>query len=641
MFFFVLISSFLSNGIIAQPSVELKEYQDKYPGQGAVILNETIELHFEIVDGELRIYEDKYEEIFFLSESASYWKEEELGYTSFTELSNIEASTSIPGKNKYKTLKVKEFKDKDDLNSSIFHDDTKFTTFSYEGLQKGAKSKLSYRVKYKDEHLIGKEFLQSYLPIIHKSYTIIADERIDIGYSTFNLNEVDVVFSERNEKGNTIYSWEVNHVKELESENWSPGISWYSPHVIPYIKSYTIDGVRKNVFRNTQDLFTWYATLTSEINTDLTNPEIKALVDSICIDAVDELDVVRKIFYWTQDNIKYIAIEYGMGGFIPREVSDVCENRYGDCKDMASTITTLLAYAGVESYLTWIGTNKIPYKYAEVPTPVVDNHMIATYIDKEGKYYFLDATGRYYTFGIPSAFIQGKEALIKKSKDEYEIVVVPSVEAEENKISEKISLIMDGANIKGNSTTLISGYQKAKFEYEIENLNEEEKLQFYKAYFSKGSNKFLPVNFSEKNQYPIENPLNVKYDFTIDNYVIENGDERYINMNLENTVLGQKIEKEREIPVQNKFSIAFENENTLEIPTGWTVDYIPEDLRIENDYIQYESIYELKKNKLILHQKTKISFINMSKEHFDLWNKNVIKIKNNQNEIVILKQNHE
>jgi hypothetical protein len=308
---------------------------------------------------------------------------------------------------------------------------------------------------------------------------------------------------------------------------------------------------------------------------------------------------------------------------------------------MANTITELLDYAGIESYLTWIGTNSIPYKYSEIPTPVVDNHMIATYIDKDGKYYFLDATGRYYKFGIPSAFIQGKEALIKIGPTEFEVVTVPVVEPENNMISEKISLSVEGNKINGKSLTEISGYHKANFEYKTENLSPEDKLKFYKAYFLKGNNKFLPENFTEENLYPIEAPLQLSYDFTIDDYVMTNENEKYINMNLENSSIGDKIDKKREIPVQNKYKLALQNENTLEIPEGWSIDYIPEDLQIDNEFIQYESKYEQKDNKLILHQKTTVSFINMTKEHFELWNESITKIKKNQNEVVIIKQNNE
>lgn len=627
--------------ISAQPAEELKKYQDENPGIWAIYLEDKIELHFEIVDGKLFIYEDSYELTFFLQDMAGYLKEEEIPYSSFHSIENIKATTYIPGAKKYKAVKVKEFKEKDELSSSIFHDDVKYTTFSYEGLQKGAKSELSYRTIYKDEHLLSGEYLSSFIPTEHKSYSIIADEAIDIGIAEFNLDQLDYTFTERNEKGRNIYTWELKNSAKLEQESWSPGIAWYAGHVIPYIKSYTIDGKTTNVFRSTADLFNWYNSLVKDLNTEKNDPEIQALVDSITADAVDEIDVVRKIFYWTQDNIKYIAIEYGMGGFVPREADFICENRYGDCKDMASTITQLLSYAGVESYLTWIGTSKLPYKYSDIPTPVVDNHMIATYIDENGKYYFLDATGRYYKFGVPSAFIQGKEALIRRGENEFEVVTVPQVDPSTNIITEKVHLSIEGNSLYGKAISYIDGYQKSQFEYDIENLDHEDKLKFYKSFFSKGSNKFIPKNFTEENQYPIENPLTVSYDFTIDDYVMTNGDEMYINMNLDNVMIGQKIDDDRTVPVQNRFGISFESVNTLDVPEGWSIDYIPEDLKIETEFILYESIYTIENEQLVLYQNTNILFLNMKKEHFEEWNKSVKQINKNQNEIVIIKQKND
>jgi hypothetical protein len=641
LFTFLLGFIFINQGIGQSPSEVLQKYQDLYQGKQAVILDERVDLHFEIVDDSLYIYEDKYVETLYLQDLASYWGDKELGYSTFSEIVDIKASTLTPQEKKYKEIKVKEFKEKDELSSSIFHDDSRYITFSFEGIQKGAITKLHFRTILKEEHLLGREFLQSFIPVLHKSYSIIADEGINVKFATFNLDKVDFTFSEEVSKGKKKYTWDVISAPEIKSESMSPSVAWYGAHVIPYVNEYKVNGEMVKVFGEPQDLFNWYNELVSSVSTEKNNPELKALADSITAGSVDELDAVRKIFYWTQDNIKYIAIEYGMGGFIPRDVNFVCQNRYGDCKDMANTITELLAYAGIESYLTWIGTTSIPYKYSEIPTPVVDNHMIATYIDKDGKYYFLDATGRYYKFGIPSAFIQGKEALIKKGENEFEIVTVPVVEPENNMISEKINISVDGNKILGKSLTEISGYHKAQFEYQIENLNPEDKVKFYKAYFLKGNNKFLPENFTEKNQYPIEEPLQLSYDFTIADYVMTSENEKYINMNLENGSIGQKIDKKREIPVQNKYKLAFENENTLEIPEGWSVDFIPEDLHIDNEFIQYDSKYEHIDDKLILRQKTTISFINMSKEHFELWNTSITKIKQNQNEVVIIKQNNE
>ena len=638
---FLFAFFYLSLNLYAQPAKDLSDYQSRYPGAWAVTLEEEVVMTFEIVEGEVKIYEDRYEKTFFLEDVASYWKDSELGYSSFTSLENIEANTLVPGPKKYKSVKVKEFKEKDELSSSIFHDDIKYTTFSYEGLQKGAMSEISYRTNFKEIHLLGKEYLQSYIPIEKKIFTIIADESIEMGISEFNLDLIDVDYTLSIEKGKKIYRWEVKNLKELKSESGSPGFAWYGPHVIPYVKSYSINGEKTSVLSSTADLFKWYNSIIKDLNSSEDDPKVQALVDSITAGAIDDIDKVRKVFYWTQDNIKYIAIEYGMGGFVPREAGFVCENRYGDCKDMASTITHLLSYAGIESHLTWIGTNKLPYKYSEVPTPVVDNHMIATYIDNEGNYYFLDATGRYYKFGLPSSFIQGKEALIKLSENEFEVVEVPTVSSKDNKFEEKVELVIENSMVKGRATSYIDGYHKAQYEYDTENLNKEDKLRFYKAYFSKGNNKFLPNNFSEENLYPVENPLKVSYDFTIDDYVLENGDELYVNMNLNNILEGQKIEDDRSVPIQNKFEVSYVTENSLQIPEGYEVDYIPEGLKIDNELLHYESTYEIKNDRLILYQQTNIQFLTMEKNNFELWNQNLKQVKKNQNEIVIIKQKDE
>jgi hypothetical protein len=637
----VLLLFFTFEAVGQNPTEDLQKYLQLYPGAQAITLEEKVDLHFEIKDDSLFIYEDHYEETFYLQDLASYWGDEELGYSSFSEITNLKASTLVPNGNKYKEIKVKEFKVEDELSSSIFLDDQKNITFSFKGIQKGAITKLSYRIILKDEHLLGGEFLQSFIPLLHKSYSIIADEDVKIAMAEFNLDQIEYTFTESNSKGNNIYTWDLKNIEDLKRESWSPSIAWYGAHIIPYVQEYKVNNEEIVVFRETQDLFNWYNELVSNVNNEKDNPEIQALVDSITVGALNELDTVRKVFYWAQDNIKYIAIEYGMGGFIPRDVAFVCQNRYGDCKDMANAITELLSYTGVKSYITWIGTTNKPYKYSDIPTPLVDDHMIATYIDKEGNYYFLDATGRYNSFGIPSAFIQGKEALLKKEDDTYEIVVVPSLKPEENMISEKITFSVEGNNISGTSVTELSGYIKSRFEYDVENLSPENKMKFYKAYFLKGNNKFLPNNFSEKNAYPNESPLEINYDFTIGDYILTNENEKYINMNLENSNIGKKIEKDREVPVQNKFSIAMKNENTLEIPEGWAIDFIPENLLIENELLTYEANYEVKDDKVILHQKTSISFLNMGKEHFELWNESLNKINQNQNEVVILKQKNE
>ena len=75
----------------------------------------------------------------------------------------------------------------------------------------------------------------------------------------------------------------------------------------------------------------------------------------------------------------------------------------------------------------------------EVPTPIVDNHMILSYTNN-GKTYFLDATGRYVPIDFPTSFIQGKEALIADGASNYIIKKVPIIPAEKNAVIDSTTI---------------------------------------------------------------------------------------------------------------------------------------------------------------------------------------------------------
>ena len=57
-------------------------------------------------------------------------------------------------------------------------------------------------------------------------------------------------------------------------------------------------------------------------------------------DKETELEKVKAIYYWAQKNVKYVAFEYALGGFVPRDANDIYSKKYGDCKDNSSIMNT-------------------------------------------------------------------------------------------------------------------------------------------------------------------------------------------------------------------------------------------------------------------------------------------------------------
>ncbi len=145
---------------------------------------------------------------------------------------------------------------------------------------------------------------------------------------------------------------------------------------------------------------------------------------------------------------KYIAFEDGLGGLVPRSASTVYQKRYGDCKDMASIITTMLKLAGIPSNIVWVGTREIPYKYSENPSLGVDNHMIAAV--KQGKeWIFLTLPPIKIDFGLPTSHIQGKQAMVMLSEKQFTIAEVPVANKALNYKRDTIEVTINGTTVEG------------------------------------------------------------------------------------------------------------------------------------------------------------------------------------------------
>ena len=277
---------------------------------------------------------------------------------------------------------------------------------------------------------------------------------------------------------------------------------------------------------------------------------MKTVVDAIVKKSKSEVETVRNVFYWVQDNIQYVAFEEGMRGLIPHNGSYVCEKRYGDCKDMANLIVTMLKMANIKAYHTWIGTRDLPYKYTEVPTPLVDNHMIATYIDSKQRYYFLDATSDHTAFGLPSSMIQGKEALIGFDKNKYEVKLVPEMNKEINATNDSIFIRLDGNQITGKGQTSLSGYAKVFGGYELDRAEKDDVKRYVTRLIGKGSNKFYLDGYNLANLDDRDIPTRIDYTFRIGDYFQKIGDEFYINLHLKKDYYNAFIDKTREAPME-------------------------------------------------------------------------------------------
>jgi len=105
-----------------------------------------------------------------------------------------------------------------------------------------------------------------------------------------------------------------------------------------------------------------------------------------------DADGVRAAIRFVQEEIRYLAVDFGHGGgVLPNGAASVLRRRFGDCKDKAVLLTALLRALGIEAWPLLVGAGWREAVERVQPSTAAFSHAIVTF-RANGKRYFADPT---------------------------------------------------------------------------------------------------------------------------------------------------------------------------------------------------------------------------------------------------------
>ncbi len=641
LLFQLFLTPFTGN---AQSPSKGEELREKHPSASSVYLKRKKKLEIEEDgNGGLEVFSEAYKKVFYLDGTASAYTEKKIDHSGFFHLEDIEASSYVPKKGGgFDEIEVEEFKKKDVVMEGAFHNDHRRVSFSFPKLEKNGMSEIRYSFSIDEARFLLPFYFRTNRPDEKAVYQVTVDKGINMSFKFFNIDSSELEYSrDKNLFGTKItHRWELKDQEALPVSDKVRDKAYYAPHIVPIVRSYEKGDSLQPVLTDLDHLYAWYRDLVEEPLSQGA-PKLEPVVDSLVKGVEKEEEKVKRIYYWVKDNIRYIAIENGLGGFVPRPASKVYQRGYGDCKDMSTLIKKMLEYAGIESHLTWVGTRSIPYEYEELPTPSVDNHMILTYIDPDGEPRFLDATNPDLEYPYPTPFIQGKKALVGKGKGAYEVMEIPKVPASTSKYEETMHLSLEDGVLTGSSEASLEGYlgmDARRFFLRDLQRSEKEKVSLY---MQMGNNKFSVTDHEVKGVEDRDENVKIEMDYRIPDYITKSGDEIYLTLIL-NKVRVKKMKKEKDVGKGILFKNLQVQHIFLEIPEGYEVSHIPEKKEYIDDRFEISVSYEqISPDTVRADYRYAQRFLYLPPDHRKEWNEHIRVYKKARNNYLILKKSEQ
>jgi len=144
---------------------------------------------------------------------------------------------------------------------------------------------------------------------------------------------------------------------------------------------------------------------------------VQEIVDKLIAGKTTRADKESAIVEYLDEEVRYTGIEFGEAALVPHNPADTLQQKYGDCKDKATLLVTMLRAAGIQAYVALLNAGSRMDVPADLPGMGVFDHAIA-YVPAGplpgDPPLWIDATDQYARLGQLPIDDQGRLALIAR-----------------------------------------------------------------------------------------------------------------------------------------------------------------------------------------------------------------------------------
>lgn len=371
-------------------------------------------------------------------------------------------------------------------------------------------------------------------------------------------------------------------VQPYQNYSSDRGPSYNFPLLYFHFKKAGKEDKKYPIAETTRDLYNWYRLVSSNLGEDTS--VYASFTRKLVENKKTDEEKIKTVFYWIQDNIRYIAFEDGIAGFRPDACSEVFRKRYGDCKGMANLTKQMLKVLGYDARMVWIGTRHQNFSY-DIPGLPVDNHAICA-VKLDGKFIFLDGTENFIPMYDYANRIQGRQCIVENDTGFY-IERIPEWDYNHNEEKSEIRVRLEGTNLAGQATHTYKGESKLSLIRSFNYLKSQNKEEVLYNYLCKRNPFFRVSNIvsTDLKNRDIDPVLN--YDLNFGGHVIRANDQIYVNLDWEREFEHLSFDEDRRVDLDFGSKLCTRRTVVLELDANKQVVSLPVPVYIDNPFYTF------------------------------------------------------
>jgi hypothetical protein len=344
--------------------------------------------------------------------------------------------------------------------------------------------------------------------------------------------------------------------------------------------------------------------------------EIKQKVAELTGSKATQLEKMRALAQFAQRDVRYVAIQLGIGGWQPHPASDIFVHRYGDCKDKATILSTMLKEIGVTSYYVSVNTERGTVTPAtpatrwfnheilaiKLPDGLEDTSLVAVLTHpKLGRLLIFDPTDDMTPIGQLRGALQANYALLV-TPEGGELVELPKLPALLNGVQRTAKLTLNPTGtLSGDVREVRVGDRAAAQRAALRSVTKDaDRIKPVESLLANSLSTYALTKASVTNLNQMDQPFIFDYSLVAQNYAKTAGNLLLVRPR----VIGNKSSSLLETKEPRKYPVEFEgpsrDTDTFEIklPDGYQVDDLPPAVNADYSFASYHSKAEVDGNTL-------------------------------------------